>query len=71
VPVPGTELWPAHIPVVLGYPAYHFFVSLFWKSCNIHIHILYIHTYIHICVCVYVLKKLVPLHPCVPGSPTQ
>jgi hypothetical protein len=34
VPVPGFELGPSVILMILCYPAYHFF---FWSSYNIHI----------------------------------
>jgi hypothetical protein len=60
--VRGTELGPAAIPVASGYPASHFFCFfVFWGSCNIHIHT---HTHTRI------IGKFVPLHPCVPVSPT-
>jgi hypothetical protein len=37
-PVPGTELGPVVVCTTLGYPAYCFFVFVFWSSYNIHIH---------------------------------
>jgi hypothetical protein len=58
VPVRGTELCPVVVPLAL--PVVSFLFFLFWKSYNIHINI-YIYIYI---------GKLVPFHPCVPGSPT-
>jgi hypothetical protein len=60
VPVPGTELWPAVRPLVPGLSCLSFFLS---SGIDVIYVLTHTHTHTHI-------EKWVPLHPCVPRSPT-
>jgi hypothetical protein len=57
-PVPGTELWPAAVPVATDHLVCHFF------SFGIVV------TYMYINIYTYILKNFVSLHPFIPRSLT-